>query len=221
MNYQGYGEHISQEIINNFPYGAAIFTDRVAKLLAEQYLMPFEQAKKITNVYLKRIADRKEIERFQKGVYYRAKQTVFGKTKPNLDAVTRQLLMYKNDEVIGYETGAAFLHRLGLSTLMPRAIEIASNSYRKKISNACHIVVKRPVININGKNYKYLQFIDAVAQISDSYIDAENPRQILLNWLHDNELNKEYLIYYAKKYYSAKILHKLIDIILEVENEVT
>lgn len=220
MNYQGYGEHIAQSI-KNFPYGIAIFSDQVAKLLAEQFSIPLEQAKKITNVNLNRMAGKEEIERLQKGVYYRAKQTAFGKTKPNMEAVTEQILTQRDDDVIGYETGAAFFHLAGLTSLMPRSKEIATNSYRRKVEANCHIVAKKPVTEINKKNYRYLQFIDAVDQMPSAFIDAENPKQILVEWIHREELDKEHLIYYARKYYSNNTLFRLIDTILEVENEIT
>ncbi len=218
MNYQGYGEHITQSI-KDFPYGIAIFSDQVARLLVEQFSMPLEQARKITNVNLNRMADKEEIERLQKGIYYRAKQTVFGKTKPNMDVVMEQLMTQKDDEVIGYETGAAFFHRIGLTTLMPRCKEIATNSFRRKVEENCHIIAKKPVTEINKKNYRYLQYVDMIDQLPNAYVDAENPKQILLGWLHKEELDKEHLIYYARKYYSKNTLLRLIDTILEVENE--
>lgn len=218
MDYQGYGTQIMQTI-NHIPYGVAIFPEFIAKTLAEQFAIPLEQAQKVTNVNLKRLADKEQIERLQKGIYYKAKETVFGKTKPNIDAVMTQVLTINENEVIGYETGASFLNKIGLSTLLPRDKEIATNGYRRKLDATCHIVTKKPVTEINNNNYRYLQFLDAVDGLHTSHVDAENPYMTLQEHAAKQNLDKLKLICFAKKYYGQRTLLKLLDIILEVEDE--
>jgi len=73
--------------IVDIPYGKPLQTDIIAEAMAEEYAISVHKAKPITNVTLKRLADKGRIEHFQKGVYYRAKQTVFGKTRPNVEAL--------------------------------------------------------------------------------------------------------------------------------------
>lgn len=220
MEYQGFGEQIKQTI-EGFPYGIAIFPDQVAQILAEQFEIPFEQAKQVTNVNLKRLADKAEITRLQKGIYYREKATVFGKTKPNMDAVMTQILTKQEDDVIGYETGASFRNHLGLSVLMPGQKEIATNSYRRKLDASCHITVRKPVTKINKENYQYLQFLDMVNELPTAYVDVEHPYQLLYHYAKRKELDTLKLITIAKKYYPKKALLELLDFILEECNEVT
>lgn len=65
---------------------------------------------------------------YLKGIYYRAKQTVFGKIRSNMDVVMEPLLTQKDDEVIGYETGAAFLHRNTLLRLIDTILEVENET---------------------------------------------------------------------------------------------
>ena len=65
MEQIGYGEHIA-ETVKNIPYEAAIQTENIAAQLAGTFDLPYEQAKALTNVKLKRMADKGEIERLQK-----------------------------------------------------------------------------------------------------------------------------------------------------------
>lgn len=207
------------QTISHIPYNLAIFPENIAKTLAEQFAIPLEQAQKVTNVNLKRLADKEQIERLQKGIYYKAKETVFGKTKPNIDNVMTQVLTMKEEEIIGYETGASFLNKIGLTTLMPREKEIATNGYRRKLDSNCHIVMKKPVTAINAINYKYLQVLDAIHGLQTSYLDAENPCTILCEYIEKQNLDKFELVCFARKYYGQKTLLKLLDIIMEVGYE--
>lgn len=218
MEYKGYREYII-ETIGHTPYGIAIFPENIAKVLTEQFAIPFEQAKKVTNVNLKRLADKEEIERLQKGIYYKAKLTVFGKTKPNMDTVMSQILTLRDEDIIGYETGASFHNSIGLITLMPRMKEIATNRYRTKMDVNCHIITRKPVTRVDKNNYKYLQFLDTVDELPTAYVDAENPYQLLNDYVEKQNLDKLKLIYIAKEYYPQKTLLRLLDIILEVEHE--
>lgn len=218
MEYQGYGKFIT-ELIEQAPYGTAMFTEEVAKNLSEQFAIPLDHAKKVTNANLKRLADKGVIERLQSGIYYKALDTVFGKTKPNIDAVMTRFLTVSGEEIIGYETSASFQNSIGLITLMPRMKEIVTNRHRNKLDKKCHIVLRRPKTEINKDNYKYLQLLDLVDEFPSVYTDAEDPYRLLNEHLAKQNLDKLKLIVLAKKYYPQKTLLRLLDIIFEVEYE--
>lgn len=218
MGYQGYGKFIT-ETIEQAKYGTAIFSEDVAKGLAVQFEIPLEHAKKVTNVNLKRLSDKGIIERLQSGIYYKAKETVFGKTKPSIDAVMTGFLTVNGENIIGYETGASFQNKIGLITLMPKLKEIATNRDRIKLDKKCHIAVRRPKTKINKENYKYLQFLDLVNEFSTAYTDAADPFLLLNEYVDKQNLDKLKLIVLAKKYYPQKTLLMLLDVIFEVEYE--
>ncbi len=143
MEYRGYSK-ILNETISRERYGTAIFADDVAVVLALKFAIPMEHAKKVVNVNLKRLADRGIIERLKTGIYYKAKETAFGKTKPNIGAVMTRFLTLNGEDIIGYETGVSFQNRIGLITLMPKIVEIATNRHRIKLDIKCHITVCKP-----------------------------------------------------------------------------
>ena len=218
MEYRGYGKFLT-EIISRERYGTAIFADDVAVVLALKFAIPMEHAKKVVNVNLKRLADRGIIERLKTGIYYKAKETAFGKTKPNIGAVMTRFLTLNGEDIIGYETGVSFQNRIGLITLMPKIVEIATNRHRIKLDIKCHIAVCKPKTKISKYNYKYLQFLDLIDEFPTAYIDAEDPYLLLNDHINKQELDRLKLISIAKKYYPNKTLLRLLDVLFEVEDE--
>ena len=80
--------------------------------------------RKIFNVYLARLAKKGLIERLHRGVYYRAKETKFGKTKPNLYKETVLIHTYGFKGFFGHET---LLNLLGLKNEIPKKLTIYTN----------------------------------------------------------------------------------------------
>ena len=218
MEYRGYGKFLT-ETISRERYGTAIFADDVAVVLALKFVIPMEQAKKVVNVNLKRLADRGIIERLKTGIYYKAKETVFGKTKPNIDAVMTRFLTINGEDIIGYETGVSFQNSIGLITLMPKIKEIATNRHRIKLDPKCHIEVCKPRTKISKENYKYLQIIDLIDEFPTAYIDAADPYILINDHINKQGLDKLKLISMTKKYYPNKTLQRLLDMLFEVADE--
>lgn len=220
MEQVGYGEHIAKTV-KNMPYEAAIQTEDIAGRLAETFALPFDRAKTLTNVKLKRMADKGEIERLQKGVYCQVKQTVFGKAMPSIDQVVKRTLTEQNGRKIGYESGTFLLNRLGLTTLIPRDMELTTNRYGAKLPEGCRIKLKKPVTAVTDANWKYLQFIDLISELPGMHIDAEKSELLLAGYAKIQKLDGLTLIFTARRYYPAKVLAPLIDLLMGVNNELT
>jgi len=208
-----YGEFITNKIAD-IPYGQVFQTDDIAEAVAEEHKVHIHKAKPITNVTLKRLADRGLIERFQKGVYYRTKQTVFGTARPSEELIEAQLLTRRGDEIIGYETGFSLMNKIGLTTLVPKKREIATNAYRKNIDDR-FIIVRKPVVTVNAGNFRYLQFLDVIRDLPEAHVDAENPKALLHAFAARNELDAVNTLTYARQHYPQKTLLSLVDILVE------
>lgn len=208
-----YSEFITNKTAD-IPYGQLFQTDIIAEAMAEEYAIPVHKAKPITNVTLKRLADRGLIERFQKGVYYRAKQTVFGKARPSEDTLEAQLLTRRGDEIIGYETGLSIMNKIGLTTLVPKKREIATNAYRKNVDDR-YIIARKPVISVNAGNFRYLQLLDVIRDLPEAPVDAENPKALLHAFAEKNGLDTVETLTYARQHYPQKTLLSLIDVLVE------
>lgn len=213
MKHPTYGEFITNKIAD-IPFGQTFQPDIIAEALAREYAIPVHKAKPITNVTLKRLADRGLIVRFQKGVYYRAKQTIFGKARPSEDVLEAQLLTRRGDEIIGYETGFSLMNKLGLTTLVPKKREIATNAYRKNI-NERYTIVRKPVITVNAGNFRYLQLLDVIKDLPDAPVDAENPKALLRDFAVKNGLDTVQALTYARQHYPQKTLLNLINVLVE------
>ncbi|HWQ77153.1 MAG TPA: DUF6088 family protein [Syntrophomonas sp.] len=213
MEHRTYGEFITKKIAD-IPYGQAFQTDVIAEAMAEEYKVPVHKAKPITNVTLKRLADKGLIERFQKGVYYRARQTVFGTARPSEELIEAQLLTRRGDEIIGYETGFSLMNKLGLTTQVPKRREIATNAYRKNIDDR-FIIVRKPVITVNAGNFRYLQLLDVIRDLQEAPVDVENPKGLLRNFAEKNNLDTVQALTYARQHYPQKTLLNLVDVLVE------
>lgn len=220
MEQIGYGEHIA-DTVKNMPYETVIKTEDIAERLAEDFVLPYEQAKTLTNVKLKRMADKGEIARIQKGLYCQVKQTVFGKVTPSIDQLMKKTLTEQNDTKIGYESGAFLMNKLGLTTLIPRDMEITTNIYRTKLPKGCNIKLKKPVLTVADNNWKFLQFIDIVMDLPNVHINAERPELILARYAKLQQLDGLELIFIARRYYPTKVILPIIDILMEAKNELT
>lgn len=216
MEQIGYGQHIA-DAVKNMPYEVAIKTEDMAERLAEAFAIPYEQAKTLTNVKLKRMADKGEIARVQKGIYCQVKQTVFGKVTPSIDQVMKNTLTEQNDTKIGYESGAFLMNKLGLTTLIPRDMEITTNIYRTKLPEGCNIKLKKPVLTVADSNWKYLQFIDIVMDLPNVHINAEGSELILTKYAKLQQLDGLELIFTARRYYPTKVVLSIIDILMEAQ----
>ncbi len=218
MAQTGCGEEIAK-IVDALPYEQLIRTEEIASRFSQQLSIPYDKARTAVNVKLKRMADSGEIKRLKKGVYCRVKQTVFGSVVPDLDQLIIRSMTVRDDVRIGYESGAGLLNRLGLSTLLPRMIEITTNHYRSKLPEGCHIKLTKPAVTVTNSNWKYLQFIDAADSLPDTHIDAEAPGQLLKALTKKQELDPLTLIFTARKYYPPKTVLRLTDLLMDVNDE--
>ena len=207
-----YGEFIANNV-KNMPFESVIRTENIADQLAKRFALLYDQARKLTNVKLKRMADRGKIERLQKGVYCRVRETVFGKATRDIDEMVMKNLTEQDGAKIGYESGASLFNSLGLTTLIPRDIEITTNRYRTKLLKGCHVKARRPPAVVTDQNWKYLQLIDAVKELPNAHIDAEKPEQLLIEYVKKQNLDSLTLIFTARRHYTQKAVLQVIDLL--------
>lgn len=218
MQQFGYGEHIAQTV-ESLPYEAVIQTEEIALRLAEQFALPYDKARAATNVKLKRMADGGEIKRLHKGVYCHVKETAFGRTTPDIDKLMARTLLIKDGRRIGYESGPSILNRLGLSTLLPRMIELTTNDCGIKLPAGCQIELKKPRTEVTDENWKYLQFLDVVDSLRCGHTDAEKPNQILLEFVRKENIDALTLVFTARRLYAQRTVLQVVDLLMEGKNE--
>jgi hypothetical protein len=208
----------NMEIVRNTIKGYAarepILTVDIARNLAKARKMSEKQARAAVAVCMQRIIQKKEIANlhfYKNGVYYLAKQTVFGTTKiDNEKLIELKYLMEDN----GYETGPLFLNKIGLTTLMPNMRYIATNIAKEntRVDRDLNIVLKKPRTQINRENKRYLQFLDVLDYMEKAPLDAKNPLAILVGFVQEYKLKYDKILALANRYYSERVIIKIADV---------
>lgn len=153
------------------------------------------------------------INRFSPGVYYLNKEktsslTGLKKSELGFDNyienryIKNNQLIYPDLFIYGYYSGQTFLNIIGISQQVPGKKEITTNNTSSKkrtiYLKGRYVIIRKPKIEINYKNYKYLQFLDMFHFLSDDDFN-ENINLISLyiknNKLRKNELSKYLYLY--------------------------
>jgi len=213
MQNKGYQSFVDA-IIEKEPIDVPIYTKDVAEKVATEFNLPIDKARAYTNVALKRNLERGSTKRFMKGVYYKPIKSVFGEKNLNGDLLALAQLT-ENDS--GYITGATLLNKLGLSTLLPKNVQVATNRYRTRFTYKTSVVPVRVPYVITKECIKYFQILDAIKWMNKLSVDAIDPKllikQYIINWGCDSTK----LILLAKKYYDTDTLKIIIEILFEKE----
>jgi hypothetical protein len=186
-----------------------------------------EVVKPSINMALSRLEkNRPDLFRFQNGIDYRAKETVFGYAKLDPAAVIRKKYIADKDEVIGYETGPSLLNKAGLTTQVPAYCFVATNRHRGRglMEDApLKVFLSRPMTHVTRKNHLYLQTLELiVASIKNrGNIQVDDPRKMIYEHIERQDLDAAKLAYYAGKCGGGKLADELVKIYYEgARNEI-
>jgi hypothetical protein len=215
MKQIGYKQFIT-DYVRGITYNKPIYNSDIAGNLASHFNIDLRQAKTLVNVNLPRIADTCDLVRYRKGIYYRSQDTVFGKTKLNSALINRDRYIQRDGIVTGYETGAAFFNRIGLTTQIPKYQKYVTNAFKHRGSRTdkkLQVIIKKPKTKITEENYRYLQILDAIENKDKIPIDVENPEKVMRGYIDSKEILLGKLVEYAGKYYNKTTQLRVVRII--------
>ena len=133
---------------------------------------------------------RGNIEKFDRGIYYFATDTLFGKSTLSVMQVVRKKYIENKNNTFGYFTGLTARNQMRLSTQNPTTIFVKTNNTSTSrtitIKNK-KVVLEKSDIKINKTNEKELQFLDVLNDLPE-YIFKEN-YDYILNYIEENNLN--------------------------------
>lgn len=116
---------------------------------------------------LSRMVSTGELKKISKGKYYKPKETAFGIVKPPVEELVKDYLK-RNDEVIGYITGAASFSQMGLTTQISAKLTIGTNHYRRPVTRGGYKVSFLKQDNpITAENVELLRLLDAIKLIRE------------------------------------------------------
>lgn len=195
--------------------GTPIFIEEI-----KAYIIKFYNEKDKEKVFnnVKTILNRmnKEgiIETAFKGIYYIPSENVFGKMLlGNRQIIQYKYLMDKKGNIKGYITGAKLFNEAHLTTQVPNVIDIATNeckNFNKYENKNLNVIIRKPKIEINNENYKYLQLFDLIENKDNIVIEADNPDEIIYSFIKENDLDFEKIIKYAVDTKSRTVINKIL-----------
>ena len=199
------------ELIDKYVNKYDIGTPIDSKDICEYVLALYYTNVNVINEYINRYEEKHDdFIRYRKGIYYRAVKTPFGFSKIDYNKLINDLYLCDIDQVYGYISGPTLANKIGLTTQMAKEEYIVTNNNRV-VSDIDNIKLIKPPVIVTRDNYKILQVLDLLLNKYDVYYDCENPNKVIYNYIIDNNINFENLLYYSK-YYNKNVLFKLQEV---------
>ena len=203
------------EYITSCKEGMPIFIEEI-----KEYIIKFydenDKEKVFNNIraILNRMNKEGIIERAYRGIYYIPNKNVFGKMLlGNRQIIKYKYIMDKDGNIKGYFTGTKLFNEVHLTTQVPNIIDIATNeckNYNKYKNKNLNVIIRKPRIEVNNDNYKYLQLFDLIENKDNIGIEVDNPDEVIYNFIKENNLNHKKIIEYAMDTKNRKIINKIL-----------
>ncbi len=199
------------ERLKKISAGIPIYTRQIAEEIAADYHLPEKEAAAAAAVAVKRIMDRKmmpDLRCYQKGIYYRTAVTPFGEVGVNKERLIADKYLLPD---IGYETGLTVLHKLGLTSQIPRERVLATNAAKEcmRADKKLDVMIRPPKVTVTAENKDYLQVLDVLDLMEKAPVDEEQPYRIIAEYIRKKELNYQTLLALADRYYNRNTVLRL------------
>ena len=193
--------------VNKYNIGTPIYSKDICEYVMGLYYTNVN----VINEYIHRYEEKHDdFIRYRKGIYYRAVKTPFGFSNIDYNKLINDLYLCNIDQVYGYISGPTLANKIGLTTQIAKEEYIVTNNNRV-VSDIDNIKLIKPPVVVTRDNYKILQVLDLLLNKDDVYYDCENPNKVIYNYIIDNDINFEGLLYYSK-YYNKSVLFKLQEV---------
>lgn len=203
--------------IDDYPYDEPIFIDDIKDYFKNiiNNENEFNYILKTLYVYINRFVKNKKIVQYLKGIYYKPLKGVFGDKVLSVDKVINKKYIVDKENYKGFYSGAYLFNKLGLTTQIPKDILIVTNecpNYNDYNNKNLNVIIRKPKIEINNDNYKYLQLFDILINKDNIKVEVENEKEIIYKFIKENELEFDKIFKYAKDSNNKKVIDKLFDL---------
>jgi hypothetical protein len=153
-------------IIDTYKEGEPIF---FADLMIENVSKP------AVSQQLKTLCNQGRLVKYENGIYYIPKKSrLKSSVGPSADMVAKYRFIQRGDKVEGFYAGNTFANQIGITTQVPRIVEIVSNNTNSaprevSIGNR-RFFVKKPVVVVTAENVYVLQMLELLKNL-DVYLD--------------------------------------------------
>lgn len=199
------------DILRKTKIGDPIYTNQIADRLGMTYQLDSKEAAAATAVAIKRIMDGAvipELRCYQKGIYYRTTVTPFGEVSINREQLIADKYLLPN---IGYETGFTVMHRMGLTSQMPRQRILATNMAKDcaRTDRKLGVTIRPPKVAVTAENKAYLQVLDVLEMLDKAPVDEEHPYEVIARHIHGLQLEYGTLLAFANNFYNKNTVLQL------------
>ena len=158
------------------------------------------------NQQLKKLCEKDLLQKYDTGVYFIPKKTLLNSTiGPNADMVARYRFISKGDNIDGFYGGNSFANQIGITTQVPRVVEIVSNNTNSsdrevRIGNR-RFYVRKPIVQITKENVYVLQMLELLKNL-DAYLDYSyvEAREKFAEYISIHGITRSDVDLYIRKY---------------------
>lgn len=160
---------------------------------------------------VKKLTDAGLLKRYDTGIYFIPKKSIFKSgTQLSMNTVIEKKYLQDKNKRCGYISGVAFANQLGITTQVSMVCEVVTNkatNERREITLAnSRVILRRPRVSVDEKNYRLLQFLDLMKDIDYfAEITGQELQKCLCTYLEANSIRfadlEKYLRYYPDKIY--------------------
>jgi len=164
--------------------------------------------KSALNQQLKKLCEKGLLQKYDTGVYFIPKRTLLNSTiGPNADMVARYRFISKGDNIDGFYGGNSFANQIGITTQVPRVVEIVSNNTNSsdrevRIGNR-KFYVRKPTVKITKENVYVLQMLELLKNL-DAYLDYDysydDARERFVEYISIHKIKKNDVDLYIREY---------------------
>lgn len=166
---------------------------------------------------LKKLVEQGKIKRFDNGIYYRSKKSMFRSgSVVSIEDVIRKKYLIDDNGKCGYYSGMLFANQLGITTQVPMIYEVCTNrattDYREVQLSGIRVIIRKPYVEVNEKNADELQFLDLLKDVqSIAELDTSQLKIRLVQYMRDKRIGFEALKPLLK-YYPEKIYKNMFEV---------
>lgn len=160
---------------------------------------------------IKKLTDSGKLKRYDNGIYFIPKKTIFKSgSQLSRDKVIQKKYLQDDGKCCGYVSGISFANKIGITTQVSMTCEVvtnkASKDYREVQLANSRVILRKPKITVDEKNYRILQFLDLMKDIDDfAEVTGDELTKRLIGYMQLINMNfsdlKIYLTYYPDKIY--------------------
>jgi len=135
---------------------------------------------------LKKLVDSGELKRFDTGIYYFPKKMFYGDSYLNSRKIAERRFLTDGNDVYGYIAGFSLLNQTGISSQVPRFLELVTNNESTRVRDIGVgnqlVRARRSRTTVTKENYLTLQFLELMKSISPKSMD-ETERFMLSKYI--------------------------------------